>query len=271
MKSKIFLGYITMAILLISSCERSADHVLPEDDNALNMLTISTAETQDAFTSIEDLENEILESREGGSCPTVTSTAPKGMFPTTVTIDFGTGCLTKSGRFHSGKIIIEQSDSMKNPNATRKTTFVDFGVDSLKMKDGTVLLKNEGINDNGHPKFSRKVSDMTIEVPHGNVNIRSLHVRVFIQGHQTATRNDDVWKIDGETIGTTEDKIVFTSYIKESLVRKVDCPYIVSGKIAVTRKSKMALIDFGDGRCDRFASTHLENGNILVIKLRPRD
>ncbi len=271
MKSKFLLGCIAMASLFIVSCDKSSDTGFIEADTVLNALTNTTAETQDAFSSIEDLENEVLESRDAGTCPTITSTSPKGSFPTTITVDFGAGCLTKSGRYHSGKIIIEQSDSMKNKDATRKTTFVDFGIDSLRMKNGTVTLKNEGRNENGNPKFSRKVGDMVIEGPNGQVNIKSLHIRILVQGGGTDTRLDDVWKIDGETIGTSDDKVVFSAYIKESLIRKGDCPYIVSGKEAVTRKGKVALIDYGDGRCDRFATAHLENGDSKIIKLRLRD
>lgn len=271
MKSKFLLGCIAMATLFFTSCEKSAESAITETDTVLNALTSTTAETQDAFTSIEDLENEILESRDAGSCPTIVSTSPKGSFPTAITVDFGAGCLTKNGRFHSGKIIIEQNDSMKKNGATRKTTFIDFGIDSLRLKNGSVTLKNEGKNENGNHKFTRKVSDMQIAGPNGQIDIRSLHVRVLVQGEGTETRNDDVWKIDGETIGTSADKIVFSAYIKESLIRKGDCPYIVAGKEAVTRKGKIALIDYGDGRCDRLAIAHLENGDTKIIKLRPRD
>ena len=271
MKSNFLMGFIAIFILSIISCEKSADTSFTEPDIVLQALTNTTVESQDAFVSIEDLENDALESRGGGSCPEISSTAPKGTFPVMITIDFGAGCIGKNGRFHSGKIIIEQSDSIRNNGALRKTTFEDFGVDSLRMKNGTVILKNEGLNENGNHKFSRKINNMTIEGPHGIVTINAMHIRTLVKGDGTADRTDDVWKIEGETIGTSDDKVIFSAYIREALIRKGDCQFIVAGKEVVTRKGHTAIIDYGDGTCDRFAIATLENGNKRIIKLRPRD
>jgi hypothetical protein len=271
MKSNFLMGCIAMIFLTFLSCQKSPDTNFTETDTVLDAVTNTTAESQDALTTVEDLENDMLEARDGGTCPMVSRTTPKGSFPTVITVDFGTGCLTANGRFHSGKIIIEQSDSMRKNGATRITTFENFGIDSLRLKNGSVTLKNEGKNDNGNPKFSRKITDMVIEGPNGQVNIRSLHTRTLVKGDDTEDRADDVWKIEGETIGTSDDHVVFSAYIREALVRKGDCPYIVAGKEVVTRKGRTAVIDYGDGTCDRFAVVTLENGNKRIIKLRPRD
>lgn len=271
MKSNFLMGCIAMFFLTLLSCQKNSDTNFTENDTVLDAVTNATAESQDALTSVEDLENDMLEARDGGTCPTIIRTAPKGSFPTVITVDFGIGCLTQNGRFHSGKIIIEQSDSMRATGATRVTTFENFGIDSLRLMNGVVTLKNEGKNENGNLKFSRKITDMVIEGPNGQLNIRSLHTRTLVKGDDTEDRADDVWRIEGETIGTSEDHVVFYAYIREALVRKGDCPYIVSGKEVVTRKGHMAVIDYGDGVCDRFAIVTLENGNKRIIKLRPRD
>lgn len=265
-----FLMGLTALGLIASSCEKSTDQASLEPDTTLNAVAVTTTETQDALISVEELENEILESRDNGTCPTISSTAPKGTFPNTVTVDFGSGCITKSGRYHQGKIIIEQSDSMNHTGAVRTTSFVSFYVDSLVVKNGTVTLTNLGSDAAGNKKFSRKLTNMSITNNKGTLVINASHTRTQTSGGATALKSDDVWEIDGESTGTVNDEIKFTSLIKESLILKGNCPFIVSGIEEVMRNGRTVSVDFGNGDCDRLAKGTGENGFQFVIVLRPR-
>ncbi|MBP6795102.1 MAG: hypothetical protein KA143_08620, partial [Saprospiraceae bacterium] len=70
--------------------------------------------------------------------------------------------------------------------------------------------------------------------------------------------------------GSVEGETKFSAIIKEPLVLKGDCPFIVSGKEEVTRNGHKAIVDYGNGICDRFAKGTKENGDTFVIVLRPR-
>ena len=273
MKSNFLMGLIAMSFLFVMSCEKSTDNTSNaiEADATLNDATVTTTESLDALADLESLENELVETRSNPTCPTITSTAPKGTFPNVVTIDFGAGCTTTSGRYHSGKIVIEQSDSMIHNGAVRKTTFIDFGIDSLRMKNGTVTLTNNGTDAAGNKKVTRKVSNMIINAPKGEITLNSTHTRTQIKGGNTSEKSDDVWKIQGESTGITmTDKVVYSAIITEGLIKKEDCPFIVSGKETFTRKGHTTIVDYGDGVCDRFATVLLENGNKIIITLKPR-
>lgn len=263
------MALIGLSLLLVVSCEKSTgtEEVSINEYN-MESPTVSNADAQDVLNTLENLQDELLEERESSGCPTITSIAPKGSFPNVVTIDYGAGCIDKKGRYHSGKIVIEQSDSMHNPGATRKTTFVNFGMDSVKLKNGMITLTNES-GENSR-KFVRKTTGMTITGPKGVLEIQSIHARIQVKGGDTKDKSDDIWKIEGESTGSMAGETKFSAIIKEPLVLKGDCPFIVSGKEEVTRNGHKAIVDYGNGICDRFAKGTKENGDTFVIVLRPR-
>lgn len=270
MKTNFLMGLATLCLFIATSCEKSTDQSALAPDTTLNAVAVNNTETQDALNSVEELENELLESRDNGTCPTITSTAPKGSFPNTLTVDFGTGCTTKSGRYHQGKIIIEQSDSMNHPGAIRTTSFVDFYIDSMRVKNGTIILSNLGNDAGGNRKFNRKLSNMSITNTKGTLIINANHTRTQTAGGSTELKSDDEWEITGESTGTVNNEIKFTTLVKEPLILKGNCPFIVAGIEEVMRNGRIVSIDFGDGGCDRLAKGTTENGFQFAIVLRPR-
>lgn len=263
------MGLIGLSLFVMVSCEKSThteDSIISEYN--MESPTVNNADAQDVLNTLENLQDELLEERGSTVCPVITSTAPKGSFPNVVTIDYGPGCVDKKGRYHSGKIVIEQSDSMHNQGAVRKTTFVNFGIDSIKLKNGMVTVTNES-GENGR-KFIRKTSGMTITGPKGTLDLQSIHARIQVKGGDTKDKSDDVWKIEGESTGSVSGDIKFSTIIKEPLILKGDCPFIVNGKEEITRNGHKAVVEYGDGTCDRFARGTKENGESFVIVLRPR-
>ncbi|HNT20234.1 MAG TPA: hypothetical protein PKL70_07400 [Saprospiraceae bacterium] len=271
MKKLFFMGMLALALMMATGCEKSTESPSSEPDTILNALALSNTEAQDAFTAVEELGDAALESRDNGSCPTITSTAPKGSFPNTVTIDFGSGCLSPSGRYHAGKIIIEQSDSMHHAGAVRTTSFTNFYVDSLVMKNGTITLKNEEIDEEGNLTFTRQVSNLAMTSPRGTLVTNALHTRTQVKGGGTPNRHDDAWKITGESQCTVDEEVKFSTLIKDALVLRGDCPFIVAGLEEVTRNGRTVLVNYGDGTCDRIARGTLENGDHIVIVLNRRN
>lgn len=270
MKVNFLMGLTALCLILITSCEKSNSNADLTPDYALNAAGAVNTEAQDVLIAIEEFEDELLESRDNGPCPTIITTAPKGSFPNTFTIDFGTGCLTKSGRYHQGKIVIEQSDSMNQPGAVRKTTFVEFYIDSIIVKNGTVTLRNESNPGDSNKKFSRTVSNLSFTGAKGTLIINGAHNRTQTAGGTTLLKSDDVWEITGSRSGTYNEEINFTTNIRQALILRGNCPFIVSGIEEIHRADRTVLIDFGDGSCDRFAKGTTENGTQFLIVLRPR-
>ncbi len=281
MKSFIFTGLIAFALLFVVSCQKNDDSNVSASTDAINTTNDAAvsmyAEVQNDLESIDELaDNQVengfnsLEVRESPSCPSITSTAPKGTFPNTVTIDYGAGCTDAKGKYHSGKIIIEQTDSLRHAGAMRTTTFIDFGIDSVRMKKGTVILKNLSTDPTtGNRKLSREIKDMVFTGKNGSITINSSHTRTQLEGGNTINRSDDKWKIEGGSVGSNDNGIKFTTQITEPLIIKGDCPYIVNGWITIIKKDEETRIDYGNGTCDRFAIAH-KKGKEFVIVLRPR-
>jgi hypothetical protein len=63
------------------------------------------------------------------------------VFPKTVTIDFGAGCLGRDGKYRKGKIVSIYTNPMVVPGAKVSTTFVGYYVDSFKV-EGTHITEN---------------------------------------------------------------------------------------------------------------------------------
>ena len=63
------------------------------------------------------------------------------VFPKTVTIDFGTGCFGRDGKYRKGKIVSIYTNPMFVPGAKVSTTFIGYHVDSLKI-EGTHITEN---------------------------------------------------------------------------------------------------------------------------------
>ena len=151
-KQIVFLaGLVLLVAAVFTACRKD------DTQSAATELELQTTSTD--LATVEDLSeqgevdaDQAIEERGGGpntGCPTITSTAPLGTFPNTITVDFGTdGCLRPNGRTLKGQIIIEQSAQLNVQGATRTVTYQDFFVDEVKVT-GTHTAINNGLNAAG--------------------------------------------------------------------------------------------------------------------------
>ncbi len=63
------------------------------------------------------------------------------VFPKTITIDFGAGCIGRDGKLRKRKIVSIYTGPMFIPGSKTSTTFVDYSVDSFKI-EGTHTVEN---------------------------------------------------------------------------------------------------------------------------------
>jgi hypothetical protein len=188
------------------------------------------------------------------------------VFPKTVTVDFGTGCLGRDGKYRKGKIVSVYTNRMVVPGAKVSTTFIGYYVDSLKI-EGTHITKNtSNYNMQG---WEVKVIDGKITNTNTNRWKKWNSIKDVLQVAGNVTPNfplDDIYKIEGAATGSNSGGHTWSSLITEPLIKKFACPWIVLGKVRLNRDGRTALLDYGNGNCDNQALIYI-NGIPHIITL----
>jgi hypothetical protein len=262
-----FVAITLISAFILTACEK-------DQTAAPNSPEMATSE--DALTAMnlfQDTEDEVdlqIETRDpNDNCPTITVTPDDGSFPRTITIDYGdTGCTGLHGRTRRGIILVTLSDELRNPGATRTVTFDNFFVDDAQIQ-GTKTLTNQGLNAEGLPTFTRTVENASIIFPDGEtVSWDASHTMTMIEGHNTLPLIDNVLQITGGATGINRQGNTFTTEITAPLIKRKNCPWIVSGVHTTTADNRTWSIDYGDGACDRIATITLPNGNTRNVLIR---
>ena len=188
------------------------------------------------------------------------------VFPKTVTIDFGTGCLGRDGKFRKGKIVSIYTNPMVVPGAKVSTTFVGYFVDSFKI-EGTHITENTSTSN----MQGWKVVVINGKITNTNTNRwrewNSTKNVLQIAGNGTPNFPlDDIYKITGSARGANSAGHTWASLIIEPLIKKFTCPWIVKGTVKLVRDGREALLDYGNGDCDNLAIIYI-NGVPHVIRL----
>ena len=200
------------------------------------------------------------------SCATVTITPLQG-FPKNITIDFGGGCTSTNGITRSGKIYVSLSDSLRKSGSIAVMTFENYYVSGFK-KEGKITWTNT--SQAGVKSWNRKCEDGKITAPGGrywlHVGIQDV---IQTQGSSTPFNLlDDVFSITGNHTVTNMAGNSRTSTITEALEKKVSCENIDMGKIKIEGPNHYAVLDFGDGSCDKIATISIDGNSPRTILLR---
>ena len=201
------------------------------------------------------------------ACATVAVTPASG-FPKTIVIDFGTGtCTSPSGIIHKGKINIVLSDSVRRSGSKAVMTFINYSVNGFK-KEGTITWTNTSIPSTR--SWQKKVENGKITAPNGMYWLHSgVRDVVQIAGSTTpGTLLDDVFLITGNHTVTNAAGKTRDCYITEALQKKTSCDNISAGKLKVQGGNHIAVIDFGNGDCDRLATIAIDGQAPRTIFLR---
>ena len=199
-------------------------------------------------------------------CATVTITPLIG-FPKNIAIDFGNGCTSPNGVTHQGKIKIVLSDSVRKTGSTAVLTFDSYFVNGFK-KEGIITWTN--ISNAQVKGWQRKVEDGKITSPLGKYWLHNgLKNVVQVEGYATP-RNllDDVFSITGNHTIINSTGLSRTSVITEALQKKTICENISKGKIKFDGSNHSAVIDFGDGACDKIGTISIDGGTAITFLLR---
>lgn len=202
-------------------------------------------------------------------CFTVTVTPrEKGIFPKTVTIDFGAGCEVR-GHLRKGKIIIVYSGRMHKPGSMAVTKFENFSIDKFKI-EGEHTIKNITAPGGNFRVFTTQIVDGKItNLENGNWCLWNVfHTIKQVEGNGTPFfPRDDVYSITGVRKVECSGGRSRTSEITEPLIRKTACKWIVKGVVKITLNATVGTFDFGDGSCDNQATLTVD-GASRAITLR---
>jgi hypothetical protein len=269
-----FLPAFLFVSLALTSCRK-------DDDTNNNVSSTAQAIAEDIVSHNDLGEQSELELDElipdnltndgaddRNNCATITYAQPKGTWPNTITIDYGTGC-TKASVTFKGKIIAQQTNKMTVAGAVRTITYENFFVEDVQV-GGTKTVTNTGLNAAGQPTFTRTGNE-TLTFPDGSTATRSInHTRTMTQGFGTPARADDVWTININDSGTNRKGNPYTVTSTTPLSRKVVCPWMSAGVLTFINEGKTRTLDFGDGTCNRDAVLTLADGSVKEVKIRHR-
>lgn len=191
-------------------------------------------------------------------------------FPVTIILDFGNGCIGLDGRLRKGKIITTYTGRLIHAGSTATTTFDQYSIDSIQVQ-GTQIVSN--VSTTTAFKLNIQVQNGKLTRPNGNYqqwnSIRSITQVLGMATPLIAA--DDVFSITGHATGVVKrNNIISTweSQIIEPLHKAFICRWIVKGKVKLTRNAHQAILDYGQGACDRHATITM-NGVTHNILLRP--
>lgn len=193
------------------------------------------------------------ETPDSARCFTV-SVTPQTLhvFPKTVTLDFGTGCIGKDGKTRKGKIISVYTGPMFLSGSNVTTTLDNYQVDSFKI-EGTQVIENN----------STTVIEWKTNVSGGKItNMNSGRWKAW-EGSRTNKQidgmstpfilADDIYQITGNASGANSNNNAWTAEITVPLNWKFSCHWISKGTVHTTRNARSADLDYDDGACDNKA------------------
>ena len=203
-------------------------------------------------------------------CYTITITpATAGIFPKTVTIDFGAGCLCRDGKTRKGKIATVFTGRLKVPGSKATTTFDGYYVNDVHV-EGTHTIQNNSTTDIRIIK--RTVQDGKLSKPNGNFILwNASHTRTQTAGLGTPNYHwDDEFSITGNANGQNNRNGVTNTWshlIVNPLHKKVSCKWFDNGSVSISHNTHhTAVLDYGDGTCDNKATVTF-NGITKTITL----
>lgn len=279
MKTKIFLLIAAFAILSFSSCTKttSLDQTSVDlaDDDA-----VSDAVFEDVFSSVDNADIILSGFQKGDaakselavladSCPLITITHPTdGVWPKTITIDYGAGCSGYYESTRSGKILIQVSGPRMIKGSKKTVTFDNYIINGIKI-EGTKVIENLGYNTNQNLEFSVKLTGGKLTLPDGKTIQRTVdHKREITAGLLTKNIWDDECLITGTASGVTINGKSYMNTIVTALKWKRVCKFIVAGVVKIEREGVDAFeINYGTGECDALA-TVTRGGESKEITLR---
>ena len=244
--------------LALASCNKEADTMdtsIGESAARIDFVDQAVEDPVDAIVLRSDSTDDCL-----GPCVEITDSGA-GVWPRTITLDFGEGCTDGMGRTRAGMLHIEISAPWEEIGSIRSTTFENFSVQGPNALEPTSV---EGIRSlerlengtEGEPRWARSV-ETTMTRSDWSVTHEFNGIRRWIQGWDD-TELDPWMGLTGSGSWTRSNGMQKTRNILEELVRSGDCGEVISGVVEIAWPMNEALLDFGSGACDGEATITID-------------
>lgn len=188
-----------------------------------------------------------------------------GVFPKTVTINFGTGCVGRDGKLRKGKIITVYTGPMRAPGSKATTTFDGYKVDSMAVAGVHEVIN---VSTSNNKIFTTKVIEGKLTWNSGRwVKWGSVRTVAQIEGNGTPFFPlDDIFSITGGGRGENSRGNSWGHEVIEPLIKKFTCRWISKGLLRIRFNDTNGVLNFGNGECDNKAVLTV-NGNSRIITL----
>lgn len=283
MKTKHFLSaFLLLAfVIAFSSCKKNNDTATEEIETTFELSgdqAIADNLTQDAGDVMEEAaaRNNLLGSTPSGSTTTTNNWLPPcviitvtGNFPAkNIKIDFGTGCTCPNGIFRKGIINVVLTDSLRKTGSVATTTFDNYYVNGFK-KEGTITWTNTTASP-GTRSWNRKVTDGKITAADGKYWLHTSNIDITQTAGVSTPLDitDDVFLLSGTRTVTNAAGKLRTGTTQTALQKKTNCNNIDQGILKIEGPNHYALIDFGNGTCDKLATISIDGRVARTIILR---
>ncbi len=207
------------------------------------------------------------------TCALVTFNNNGGLWPKTLTIDFGTGCTNLStGVIRRGKLNISISGKLDEAGKSATVIPDNYFVNGNKI-EGTKVISNSGRNMAGNIVY--RVQDMGVRITKtdgGVITWESDRNHEFIAGeatnfftHGISGICDDTYALTGWAQGEVSSGDDYRMEIAAPLQHTVCCRYVQSGSITYfLNGDEVATVSYGDGTCDASADLDFD-GRVYVV------
>lgn len=196
------------------------------------------------------------------SCATIT--ADTLGTPRELVIDFGTGCISPSGRTRMGKIVIYQNGYYTTTGSTSKIYFDAFYCNGYNF-GGNLKLTTTGTG------YQVVATDFKITAPDSSyfIVLNGMQVLVQTAGSSTNAADDDTFSATG-SFSMTGRKGGFTNCTITTgnpLVFSGTCAQVVQGEVDLQPNGLVNRpMDFGAGSCDNSFTLNI-NGEIQTLSI----
>lgn len=183
----------------------------------------------------------------------------------TVILDFGSGCQLNNGAFVTGSITLDYGP-FDGGTRTINYTFNDYTYNNNEVSGGGEIFRQIA-NADGNPQ-STVNETITVAFPNTDVTATRVGLRIaeWTEGVGSGTWLDNVYHVTGNWDTTFTNGFERSGLVTETLVRKLNCAYLVSGALEVSQNGFTGIIDWGDGACDNMATLEID-GQIYDIEL----
>ena len=247
-----------LCLLFVTSCnDENGNNDLQNFSEAENSRAASADNTIEGTLNIMEQafeENAGLARANNSSlfsdCTTITITTngDEG----TIVVDFGEFCELNNGSIASGKIILEYGAVIEG------TRIIDYSFDNYFYNNNGVEgggeIYRQIANENGNPQ-STVNETIVVSFPNTDVTATRIGLRIaeWVEGVGSGNWQDNVFHVTGNWNTTFTNGFQREGLVTEKLVRKLSCPYLISGKIEIQQEGYTGILDYGNGVCDNKA------------------